>query len=83
MSRCGSGTRPGCGKEIAWGQTPEGKKVPLDMSAPVYRLGAFDQESGLYAIEQVTGYKVTHFATCAHANNFSAAKKKTPQQQGT
>jgi hypothetical protein len=76
MSRCGSGDRPGCKKEIWWGQTPEGKKVPLDMTAPVYRVISFDSVSGLYAVEQVTGYKVTHFATCPVANNFSSSSKK-------
>lgn len=28
----------GCGKEIAWGVTPEGKRVPLDPSPPVYEV---------------------------------------------
>jgi hypothetical protein len=77
MSRCGSGSRPGCGNEIAWGRTADGKNIPLDMSAPVYRLLQFNAESGLWAIERVTLHKVTHFATCAVANNFSKSKKTT------
>ena len=77
MSRCGSGTRPGCGKEIRWGRL-DGKNIPLDMSAPVYRIVAYDAESGLYALERApTGHHVTHFATCAKANEFSSSKRRT------
>lgn len=27
----------GCGKTIIWGETAEGKRIPLDFAAPVYQ----------------------------------------------
>jgi hypothetical protein len=82
MPRCGSGARPGCGKEIRWGRTADGKNIPLDPAAPVYKLGPFDAESGLYAVEKVDGFKVSHFATCAQANNFSKGTKPQKSSEG-
>lgn len=76
MSRCGSGSRPGCGKEIQWGVLPDGGKVPLDLGAPIYRLGPWDPNAGVYAIERITGVAVSHFKTCPQAQNFSGAGKK-------
>jgi hypothetical protein len=71
MSRCGNDRRPGCGAEIDWGVTPEGKRVPLSRGAPIYRLGPFDHESGAYPIERIEGYRVSHFKTCPKASEFS------------
>ena len=31
MSKC-----KGCGKEVLWGRTEDGNKIPLDQSAPCY-----------------------------------------------
>ncbi len=52
----------GCGLQILWGQTKDGKKVPLDPRAPIYQVIKGDEiarvETGLY---------VSHFATCPEA----------------
>lgn len=77
MSRCGGRERPGCGEELLWGSLPDGRKVPLDLAAPVYRItGPFDPASGLYPIEKVEGgVKVSHSETCTHVRNFSSSTK--------
>lgn len=76
MSRCGNDRHPGCGKDvIVWGVTPDGKRIPLDIRAPVYKLGTWDAQAQCYPVERVQGYKVTHFATCPLANNFSQKGK--------
>ena len=66
----------GCGKKIFWIQTPEGKKIPLDLASPVYlitdkikSLGTRSDPQGDYV------YAVSHFSTCSKANDFSASKK--------
>lgn len=78
MSTCGSGQPgKGCGKTITWGQDEAGKKVPLDPSAPVYRLIRYDPVARLWAIERVPeGVKVSHFATCPQADQFTGSKKR-------
>jgi hypothetical protein len=68
MPRC-----RGCGKEIEWGTTPDGKRVPLDPSPPVYRVVARG-EGGL-KVERDREAMVSHFSTCPDANRFSASKK--------
>lgn len=63
----------GCGKEILWGETVEGKKIPLDMKPPVYGIIRRSQDT-------VEAYRaqdcfVSHFTTCPQANRFSGSKK--------
>lgn len=60
----------GCGKQIVFGTLPNGKRVPLDPSAPVYSVA----EDG--TCDRVQGVMVSHFATCSHANDFSASKRR-------
>lgn len=71
MSAC-----KGCGVEIVWGITDNGKSIPLDLKAPVYSL-QIDQLSGQTdrAVRMANTY-VSHFATCPQANTFSGSKKK-------
>lgn len=58
----------GCNKPIVWGLTEDGKRIPLDPSAPVYvRDGEVVRRERLAM--------VSHFATCPKANDFSASKK--------
>lgn len=64
MSRCGGRERPGCGEELLWGSLPDGRKVPLDLAEPVYKLGIYDKETNTYAIERVPGFKVAHGRLC-------------------
>ena len=61
----------GCGAQIVWGETAEGKKIPLDPKPPVYRFNEFGK------LEKVDA-SVSHFATCPKANDFSASNRKKP-----
>ncbi len=68
MSKC-----RGCGKEIVWGVTDEGKKIPLDPSAPVYYVSdeKVDTPQGPTAkIERERSSMVSHFKTCPKASDF-------------
>ena len=75
MNRC-----QGCGKPIVWGTTPSGDKIPLDPSAPVYKVTG--QMAGGPAVEllpaaerRLTGPFVSHFSTCPKASDFSFSRK--------
>ena len=57
-----------CGKKLAFAVGPNGKTIPLDMVAPVYRL------DGDVAV-RAEGHYVTHFATCTKPNDFSRSKE--------
>jgi len=63
----------GCGKKIFWGITHEGKKIPLDASAPVYH---FNPDEYGETIVKAKDMYVSHFSTCKRANDFSASKRK-------
>ncbi len=59
-----------CGKELLFAEGPNGKAIPLDLSAPVYRVldnGTCVREAGCY---------VTHFASCTDPSRFSKGGKK-------
>lgn len=76
MKTCGDSGRPGCGREIAFGLTPDGKRIPLDLTAPVYCVGPWDETAQAFRVERASiGYRVSHFATCAKASNFSRGAK--------
>ena len=68
-----SATCKGCGKAIEWGQTADGKRIPLDPRAPVYRASHLVTT----LIERDSEAKVTHFATCAKAGDFAASGRGT------
>ena len=59
-----------CGKTIIWGKTADGKKIPLDKSAPVYVLDIAGN-----AMRQPYGYYVSHYCTCRFSDEFSLGKK--------
>lgn len=65
----------GCGKEIVWGITSEGKRIPLDPKPPVYRLETKPDAEKTTEAERMANTYVSHFATCPQANRFSASKK--------
>ena len=67
----------GCGKEIIWGKTEDGKKIPLDPVPPVYRFFVtMEEDLQDNAVERAgRNYMVSHFATCKNANDFSASRK--------
>lgn len=64
----------GCGRPIEWVQTDDGKKIPLDLSAPIYegRDGALVRVR-LWPVDErrVMGPAVSHFATCPKAGDFA------------
>lgn len=64
-------TRPcrACGRTIAMVRTPDGTSIPLDMVAPVWRIET-DLTGEPVAVRDM-GARVTHFATCPSANEFS------------
>lgn len=68
-------TCKGCGKEIVWAVTAEGRKIPLDPRPPVYSL--IDTPRGKEAV-RTTLAMVSHFSTCPNANDFSGSKKRIP-----
>ena len=61
----------GCGKKIFFATTDEGKKIPLDVAAPVYFLW-----KGGRIVRDRSSF-VTHFATCSTASDFSGSRKKS------
>lgn len=66
----------GCGRKVMFVTTVDGKKVPLDPSAPVYHR-VHDPDSGKAFWIQESGGEamVSHFATCSHANEFSGRNR--------
>lgn len=73
----------GCGKQIVWGVTADGKKIPLDPSAPIYAFvssvldDAEPRVSLLPAMDRrASGPMVSHFSTCPLANRFAGKKAK-------
>lgn len=69
-----SATCRGCGKEIVWGVTNDGKKIPLDPRPPVYRI--FTHPEGFIGAERDREALCSHFATCPKANQFSGSRRK-------
>ena len=73
----------GCGKEIIWGEyektvAPGEMKdirVPMDPSAPVYRIVGTAGSDGTVRIERDKAAMVSHFATCPKASQFRGGKK--------
>lgn len=71
-SPCGGGSTRGCGKPMVWAVIDDGegrtKKVPLDPSAPVYRI---IEEGETPVVVRAHDAMVSHFKTCSKANEFS------------
>jgi len=66
----------GCGKEIVWGVTPDGKRIPLDPRPPVYSILPNQPEDGDMQVVRDHNASVSHFATCTKANDFSSSTKR-------
>jgi hypothetical protein len=64
----------GCGKPIRFAKNLAGKYIPLDERAPVYEIVKVLGEERAQLTERAF---VTHFATCAKANDFSKKKEAT------
>ena len=65
----------GCGKQIIWGKTGQGKMIPLDPKPPVYVVSQNLNNPNEWFAERHMHAAVSHFATCPKANDFSASKK--------
>ena len=63
----------GCNRIIMWGKTADGKNIPLDPKAPVYRVLEQDTDGAL--IERTSTHLVSHFSTCPQANRFSSSNR--------
>jgi hypothetical protein len=61
-----------CGRPILWAKTDDGKDIPLDQSAPVYR--AVPKDGGLAAVRD-KGSFASHFAVCSRPDKFSKSKR--------
>jgi len=59
----------GCGREIQWAKTENGKAVPLEKVREVY----VDQKGVMH--ETGDTVLVNHFKTCPKANQFSGRNK--------
>jgi len=73
----------GCGREIVWGRTVEGKPIPLDPRPPIYLVTRQDGKMALCAQVRegkrdgvLSGHMVSHFATCPKAADFSGSRKE-------
>lgn len=63
---------PNCKKKILHAVTQDGKRIPLDASAPVYL--CFIDGNGVMKAERAPDCYVTHFATCSSVNDFRKEK---------
>lgn len=66
MTRCKK-----CNMEIIFATNQNGKLIPLDAKAHVYKLVNAER------CERVENHHVTHFATCPWATHFSKQSKKS------
>lgn len=62
-----------CGKKIVWGTTALGKRIPLDPAAPVYSIVRVADDRT--EVCRTTLAMVSHFTTCANANDFSESTR--------
>jgi hypothetical protein len=67
----------GCGREIVWVLTQDGKKIPLDRRPVIYRHVGNDSHGTpiVDRVEPLPFHAVSHFATCSKANEFSGSKR--------
>ena len=79
----------GCGKPIVWATVRaidgslSGTKIPLDPRPPTYAADLPESTTvdGLLIVERSTA-RVSHFATCPKANDFSASTKARAEAGG-
>ncbi len=72
MPKCKS-----CGKEIVWGVTEAGTKVPLDPSPAVYQIDSVDLAyQSDCKVRRTKSAMVSHFITCPNATQHSKKNKK-------
>lgn len=66
-----------CKKKILHATTEDGKRIPLDSSAPVYL--CYMLPNGDLRAERANDCYVTHFATCPSVVAFAKKKKEQPK----
>lgn len=74
MSNC-----KGCGKKIVWGIDENGKTIPLDPAPPIYMLACMTTRGQEVTRAPRNEYMVSHFSTCAKANDFSSSRQTNEQ----
>jgi hypothetical protein len=62
-----------CSKNITYAKLPDGNLIPLDVSAPVYRIVGVDVD-GVPKVERVKNVLVSHFSTCPNADEFTGRR---------
>ena len=66
----------GCGKPIVFGETSDGKNIPLDPRPPCYQITEIRDSLPIkVAARRNRMAMVSHFATCPKASEFSGSKK--------
>ncbi len=73
MSVCRS-----CGNQIIWGETMDGKKIPMDFRAPVYGPDPKANGPRIVKLEQAW---VSHFSVCPDASKWSGHKSGDPMPE--
>ncbi len=63
-----------CGQKIVWGQTEDGKNIPLDPRAAVYFVSSAGPNKVIAA--RATDAMVNHWATCREAQDAKAKKQQ-------
>ena len=64
-----------CGCPLAFGLTSEGKKIPMDLHAPVYCVTGEQNPGQPPQVVRTELCFVSHFATCPEADKFHGDKK--------
>jgi hypothetical protein len=64
-----------CGCPLGFGETADGKWIPLDLRSPVYVV--IESGAKSRAVRNMNTY-VTHYATCPQASEFSKKKQAPP-----
>jgi len=70
----------GCGRKILWGVTSDGKRIPLDPSAPIYAVNQITDGEPVVTLlpaadRKVQGPWVSHFSTCSNPTPFSKGNR--------
>ena len=60
---------PRCKTRVAWAIDDDGKRIPLDASAPVYRVSIAEDGTTLRAVRDRNAM-VSHFSTCCDVGKF-------------
>lgn len=65
-----------CNRLIVIGKTVDGKKIPLDPKASVYRIVERGDDGEGALIDRAPNMMVSHLATCPLVNRYTGVKKE-------